>query len=106
MVSDDARASWSLQHSNDDDLGGFQSPTGIDGRVGYNPRGPYLPGGARGVGMYPVPSIAPLVDMPYGGGRGLAPRYPAPALLTSTRVSGLEVWERTRARTCHSLAAR
>ena len=88
MVSDE---SCSLQniHRTNGDLGGFQSPAGMDGRIGYNPRGPYLPGGTRGVGMYPMSSIAPLVDMPYGGGRGLAPRYAAPALLTSTRVSAL-----------------
>ena len=32
-------------------------------------------------------SLAPLVDVPYGGGPGLGARYPNPtALITSTRV--------------------
>ncbi|CAF4222607.1 unnamed protein product [Rotaria sp. Silwood2] len=66
---------------------GFPPPGGIDNRVGYNPRGPYPPGGPRG-GMYPMQSLPPLVDVPYGGGPGLGPRCPPnPVLLTSTRVT-------------------
>jgi len=68
------------------EYGGFQPPGGIDNRVGYNPRGPFPPGGPRG-GMYPIQPLPPLVDVPFGGGPGLGARYPNPALLTSTRVT-------------------
>jgi hypothetical protein len=59
----------------------------MDNRSGYNSRGAFPPGGPRG-GMYPIQPLPPLVDGPYGG-PGLGPRYPNPALLTSTRVSYL-----------------
>jgi hypothetical protein len=59
----------------------------MDNRIGYNPRGPFSPSGPRGGGMYPIQSLPPLVDIPFGGGPGLSARYPNPALLTSTRVS-------------------
>jgi hypothetical protein len=68
------------------EYGGFQPPGGIDNRAGYNPRGPFPPGGPRG-GMYPIQPLPPLVDAPFGGGPGLGARYPNPALLTSTRVT-------------------
>jgi len=68
------------------EYGGFQPPGGIDNRAGYNPRGPFPPGGPRG-GMYPIQPLPPLVDVPFGGGPGLGARYPNPALLTSTRVT-------------------
>jgi len=68
-------------------LGGFQPPGGIDNRAGYNPRGPFSPGGPRG-GMYPIQPLPPLVDVSYGGGGSLG-RFANTALLTSTRVSHL-----------------
>jgi predicted RNA-binding protein YlqC (UPF0109 family) len=69
------------------EYGGFQPPGGMDNRIGYNPRGPFSPSGPRGGGMYPIQSLPPLVDIPFGGGPGLNARYPNPALLTSTRVT-------------------
>ena len=76
---------FSLQNKSIFYLGGFQPPGGIDNRGGYNSRGGFPPGGPRG-GMYPIQPLPPLVDVPFGG-PGLGPRYPNPALLTSTRVS-------------------
>lgn len=70
-------------------LGGFPPP-GIDNRIGYNPRGPFPPGGPRG-GMYPIQPLPPLVDVPFGGGPGLGARCPNPVLLTSTRVSLIKI---------------
>ncbi|CAF1254370.1 unnamed protein product [Rotaria magnacalcarata] len=67
------------------EYGGFPPP-GIDNRTGYNPRGPFSPGGPRG-GMYPIQPLPPLVDVPFGGGPGLGARCPNPVLLTSTRVT-------------------
>jgi hypothetical protein len=58
----------------------------MDNRVGYNPRGAYVPNGPRGVSMYPIQSLAPLVDVPYGGGPGLSARYSNIPSITSTRV--------------------
>ena len=81
-------------------LGGFQPPTGLDNRAGYNPRGAYPPGrgrggggrggdggGGGGGGMYPIQPLPALVNTPYGGGPSLGTRYPSAPILTSTRVS-------------------
>ncbi|CAF3710943.1 unnamed protein product [Rotaria sp. Silwood1] len=68
------------------EYGGFQPPSGVDVRSGYNSRGSYPSSGSRG-GMYPIQPLPPLVDVPYGGGPGLGTRYANPALFTSTRVT-------------------